>query len=321
MFPWLNRRLFGISPAEASFARRAFPAADPAKQTHLEQIGRTFIAGYLAALETSDASVLTTRLNGITAEFRGFAFEGAAMALGLADHLWGWRSPKFNRFLNGPAAGHVYMLYIGYGWAVARLPWLRYRPDRSRRAFHTDLNWLTLDGYGFHEGYFHSRSSIDRMRLPRGLSGYAVRAFDQGLGRALWFFNGADVDRTAACVRRFPADRRADLWSGIGLAATYAGGVNEDELTKLVHLAGEHGSDLAQGAAFAAKARHRAGIPTPHTEIACRTFCRMSSFEAAALTDCALAAIQRNAPAGERYETWRSEIRSHFRPARALAAL
>jgi enediyne biosynthesis protein E3 len=317
---WLNRALFGISPEEASFGRRGFQASTPAKRDHLEHIGRTFISGYLAALEASDVDPLAQRLNAVAAEFRGFAFEGAAMGLALTDQVWRRRSPRFRRFLDGPAAHHRYMLHVGYGWAIPRLPWLRRNTERIRRRYDQRLGWLILDGYGFHQGFFHWRSAITGMQVPRGLSGYALRAFDQGLGRSLWFFNGADVERVAACVARFLPQRRADLWSGAGLAATYAGGITEEELRDLLRLSGEYRGHLAQGAAFAAKARHFAGLQTPYTEIACRILCGCSCSKVASLTDFALSAVERSGSLDEPYEAWRTEIRLQLQIARAAAS-
>ncbi|HEX3683876.1 MAG TPA: DUF1702 family protein [Bryobacteraceae bacterium] len=317
MQSWLNRALFGISPDEASFARRGFQDTTPAKRAHLEQIGRTFISGYLASLEARALDALDERLNAVAAEFRGFAFEGAGMGLALTDRFWRRRSPRFEQFLAGRGAAHCYMLHVGYGWALARLPWLRRNPERVRRNYDERLGWLILDGYGFHEGYFHWRATIRDRRVPSTLSRAAARVFDQGLGRSLWFYNGADVERAAACIHRFAPQRRADLWSGLGLAATYAGGAGEQELSKLLHLADEYRSHLAQGAAFAAKARTLAGNETPHTGMACRLLCGVSCAQAAEVTDSALFAIQRSGIAGEPYEAWRSEIRSQLQIAGA----
>jgi hypothetical protein len=53
----------------------------------LERIGRTFLEGYHASLEEDEPGRLVDRLDGVEPEFRGFAFEGAAMGLALADHL------------------------------------------------------------------------------------------------------------------------------------------------------------------------------------------------------------------------------------------
>src|SRR5438477_154297 len=100
---------------------------------------------------------------------------------------------------------------------------------------------------------------------PAPLLHYAARVFDQGLGRSFWFVNGGNPELIVGVIKAFPAARQPDLWSGIGLAATYAGIITEDALVLLREQAGEHWPCLAQGAAFAAKARHRAGNPSPYT--------------------------------------------------------
>ena len=116
----------------------------------------------------------------------------------------------------------------------------------------------------------------------------------------------ADPDRIAATVGSFAPERRADVWSGVGLAATYAGATDEDGLRRLLGLAWPFRAHLAQGAAFAAKARLRAGNAVPHVERACAVLCECGAVEAAAVTDRALAA------AGGSYERWRGEIRAAF---------
>ena len=81
-----RRILFGISPSETTFAKRGFASTAPAVQGRLELIGATFVEGYHAGLESSNAA-LTSRLSAVPAERRGFAFEGAAMALAIRDAL------------------------------------------------------------------------------------------------------------------------------------------------------------------------------------------------------------------------------------------
>jgi hypothetical protein len=198
------------------------------------------------------------------------------------------------------------MLHIGAGWALARMR----RPIEPMLA-RTDplLGWLAADGYGFHEGYFHPGRTVEQQRVPARIGGYARRVFDQGLGRSLWFVRGADVERLAATIAGFDPARRADLWSGVGLACAYAGGVPRDAIDALRSLAGAFAGELAQGAAFAAKARERAGNPAEHTDAACRVLCGRSAVSAAAVTDEALASLS---PEGGEptYEAWRRRIRS-----------
>ena len=78
---------------------------------------------------------------------------------------------------------------------------------------------------------------------------YSARAIDQGIGRALWFVGGTDADVVADLIAAYPAHRRGDLYAGAGLAATYAGAADEEELRRLAERAGEHRLRLAQGSA------------------------------------------------------------------------
>jgi hypothetical protein len=304
----LRRRLFGLSPEEASFARRGFQEGAAEARQRLEQIGCTFLQGYHAALEEDGSDALALRLNGVESELRGFAFEGAAMGLALLDFLTPWNRSRWRSLVSGPGAAHIYMAHVGAGWALARL---RRRVERPLARLDPLLCWLAVDGYGFHEGYFSWRRCIAEQTIPDGLSGYACRVFDQGLGRSLWFVNGADVARVAATIAAFPPPRQADLWSGVGLACAYAGAVDRQALVTLRAAVGPYGSHLAQGAAFAAKARQRAGNPAAHTELACEVVCDLSADAAARLTDVALHDLSPNG-AEPAYESWRRRIQSQF---------
>ncbi len=305
---WLRKRFLGLSPEEASFTQRGFRGGEVSAQLHLERIGHTFLVGYHIALEEDKLHSLALRLNTIEAEFQGFAFEGAAMALALLDRITPWQKNRLIAFLNGPGVRHIYMIFVGAGWALARVPlnigWHLTRLDPL-------LGWLAIDGFGFHEGYFHwPRYVIDRS-LPKRLSGYALHAFDQGLGRSLWFVDGADIERIHMTISAFPRSRHADLWSGIGLACAYAGGVDDPSIGALCQAAQDYHPHLAQGAVFAAKARERAGNPAPHTERACQILCGMSAEKAALVADIAMANLPADS-AEPAYEVWRRRIRSHF---------
>jgi hypothetical protein len=308
----IRQRLFGISPDETKFARRGFPAGEARVQQHLESAGGAFVEGYNCAVAKPQAAEITARLNEIEPMYRGFAFEGAAMALALFDFITPWDRGRFDRFLATKAGdSHVYMLYVGAGWAMARIPWVRRNFERAMLRYPPLYRWLTLDGYGFHQGFFHYHEHVAEQRVPRGLSHHAACVFDQGLGRSMWFSCGADAERIAATVAAFPVPRQSDLWSGLGLAAAYAGGVERGVLEDVLNAAGLFAANLAQGAAFAAKARNRAGNPVPHTAMACDVFCRMPADEAAAVTDDCLADLPPDG-AEPAYQVWRSRISASF---------
>jgi hypothetical protein len=134
------------------------------------------------------------------------------------------------------------------------------------------------------------------------------------LGRSLWFVEGGDPGRIQDRINAFPALRQSDLWSGIGLAATYAGGVDSEVLEEIVHGVDHYRPVVAQGAAFAAKARKLAGIPCEETEKACRVFCDVSADDAAQWTDDILAALpQSDDPQCPPYELWRRGLEERFK--------
>jgi hypothetical protein len=303
--------ILAISAAQITFPKCSITPTNTTAQAHLETIVRMFISGYQSALEAENLDELGALLATIDPEFTGFGFEGAAMALTLLDHLTPWRNDGFERFLSGSGQHHAYMVHVGAGWAYARLPWLRMRIGAIAGQLDPILGWLSVDGFGFHEGFFQWTRVGVRQQRPRGVRGYARRAFDQGLGRSLWFVCCADGVRVSNTIAEFNQSRRSDLWSGVGLASAYAGGFEERDLSTLCDAAGAFGPDLAQGAAFAAKARLRAGNLVPHTERACQAFCAMSARDAACVTDSALKKLPADGiePA---YEIWRRRIRQEF---------
>jgi len=311
MMSTVRQRLLGISPDEASFAKRGFKAASDRTRQRLEKSGSTFVLGYNEALRVDRVDRLADCLEQIEPAYRGFGYEGAAMALALLDTITPWNRGRFEQYLHGPARNHVYMVHIGAGWAAARLK----RPfDRATRKCDGLMRWLVADGYGFHEAFFSTRKTIDRQRRPSRIGGYAQRAFDQGVGRCLWFVNGAEVDRVTRTVNAFPAPRRGDLWTGVGLACTYAGADDQEHVRRLRDAAAAYLPQVAQGSAFAAKARLRAGNPVPHTEMACRMLCDMSGHEAADITDVALIDLPADDSGSDvpGFEIWRRRIQNRL---------
>lgn len=283
-------------------------------RTRLEQVGEVFLLGYHAALEHGDTETLALELNAVELEWRGFAFEGAAMGLALLDFLTPLRRTRINNFLSGAGVAHAYMVHVGIGWVWARMS---FGFRRAQKKLDPLLNWLAFDGWGFHEGFFNWPKYIAGQPAPKKLSGYERRVFDQGLGRSFWFVNGGNIELIAQTISNFSADRQSDLWSGIGLAATYAGIVSEPSLGELREKAGGFQPQLAQGAAFAAKARQRAGNLTDYTNLATKILCGLAAADAALLADEAL----ENLPADSdvpAYEIWRRRIQNHFAPIRQL---
>ncbi|QGN48362.1 DUF1702 family protein [Micromonospora sp. WMMD558] len=316
----VRRLLLAPALAEVSFRRRGFPATPSATTERLEAVPRAVICGFEWGVDTREQWELERRLELVDEELRGFAYEGATMACTVLDVMPG-RSDRTRSLLLGPGRPHVFLAYIGIGFAMARLPrilWRNVLPDLTGIPYHPTMSWLAVDGYGFDRAYFDTARVVDRQeRLARypwqGAAEYFPRAVDQGIGRALWFIHGGHVPDVAAAVGRFAADRHPDLWSGVGLAATFAGGCDAGPLHRA---AGEHAPDLAQGAVFAAKARSWSGCVPEHTRAALLGLTGMTVEAAAEFADevAVSGAAEGLVPP---YEIWRSRVRARFHAASA----
>src|SRR5215470_6350911 len=311
----LRRRILTPSVSAVSLDVRGFHQKSPATRQLLETVGKTFLAGYGYAAEARSTAEAADNLEAMPTRFRGFAYEGAAMAFTIRDRMPFGSGRLIADFLAGPGGPHRYMAYVGIGWTMARLPRFRWPDSGVADAL---LRWLVLDGYGFHQAYFHTKRYVHGQYQESAFpwpkpdpAGYANNAIDQGIGRAMWFVGGTDVEMVASMIDRFPEERRSDLYSGAGLAATYAGGADEDELRTLSHRAGPYRALVAQGSAFAAEARVRAGLLVPHTEQATRVLCGLSAEEAARITQEVrpVHAVDGELPA---YEMWRRRIAGEF---------
>ncbi|MGH3829138.1 MAG: DUF1702 family protein [Pseudonocardiaceae bacterium] len=290
---------------EVDFGRRRFRLRPGASRPVLESSGRSFLEGFNALISTSDDSWVDA-LDAIDPELRGFAYEGAGMACAVLDSLTFSSGRRLRALLSGRAQPYPHMVHVGAGWAFARL---RLRPWWGIRSPDLLLRWLAWDGFGFYQGFFHADRVVGEQRVERGLTPgqHAIR--DQGLGRLLWFHECADPEGLALRVGEFSIARRADLWSGIGLAATYAGAAEPDELERLVTLAGEHRAHLAQGCAFACKARCVSSVVPAHTEKAAAVLAGVTVGEAAAWTDQARTRLGPGPHTAGHYQQWRTEIR------------
>jgi hypothetical protein len=303
---WLRRRALALS-RETALAPLQHRTRHPRSRGILEGVIHNFVDGYSAALELEDDSVLAAELDQRDASVRGFAYEGAGMALRLSDALTLGAS-RWARFTRGAGAPHVYLLCVGAGFALARL----HRRPESLATLGARRLWpLAIDGWGFHEGFFHAQRSIEARAVPRGLESRELEVFDSGLGRSFWFFAGADVERVVELADSLAAERRPGLWAGVGLACAYAGGVELGDVRKLFGASRTHSAHFAQGVAFAVAARHRARNAWDWTTAVGREVWGAEGDELGALVD---GAFERSDGADvlAAYGAWRALIRSRF---------
>ncbi|MGA2848900.1 MAG: DUF1702 family protein [Terracidiphilus sp.] len=292
--PRIVERLLKIRPEEASFKARGFEACDPTVSRKLERMLESFIGGYNLAVETPDKDELSRRLYAAyDSHHVGFAFEGVGLYLAMLDMLIPGKPYRLDSYFKGAGEHHDYIVAVGAGFAIARIPWGLRTMEGYLRTLHPLIAWCVPCGYGFHEGFFKHRRFIDEAgTLPSSLSPLGRQLFDSGLGRSLWWVKGADPARIHAAINRFPEDRRAELWAGIGIAACYAGGVGANELLSLQELSGPYHADFHSGLPFAARLRQKAGNYSDTTELACRTLLDRSTDTVADMAELAADAVR-----------------------------
>jgi hypothetical protein len=195
----------------------ALPGVHPQIGLLLARARAAFSQGFQEALR-APPDALPQLLRDEPFQTRGFALEGAAMAATLLDEFDHARGGMLKALLTNRSAAEHILCAIGVGWASARLgkisAWL---PP----GLHSQYMSAVADGYGFHQGFFHSYRFEGR-GFPRE-KGELSKSYDLGLGRALWFIHLGRVEPIAGVIAGMPPDRRMQLWQGIGAACAFTG--------------------------------------------------------------------------------------------------
>ena len=277
---FLRRFLLGLSVGGMDQFWKDFPGPETDTRKWLRLSSNAFMNGYNTSLELGLSHILFSELQAFDPSFRGFAYEGAGMGMAMIDYIIPGNQNRFQRFVDS-SPNYTSLAYIGAGFAIAVL---RRDLNRSLSTMDPMQRWWAIDGYGFYKGIFNWKGSVGKQRVPKQINGYALRAFDRGVGRAIWFALSGNIDEIVRTLKAFPESRHPDLWAGIGVASTYAGGVEKQILEELITAAGSYASYLPLGSSLAANARYRADNIVDHNNLACSVYCGMSAENAAKLT-------------------------------------
>jgi enediyne biosynthesis protein E3 len=246
----------------------------------MENIKRIFQNARETAAKHKDLHELVKLLENTDREFLSVAFEGASMEIALTDFA---EDPSMKSWLSylDLCKHHAAQIFIGLGWAVAQ--------EKK-----TDLNFVNTlepgmlfrmwDGCGYFDGILRQRQVVKNLSRLDYIPEKDVRAYDQGLGRSIWYSTKGNPSRSSEFISGFPPARQPDLWRGIGIATSYVGGFNKEMLYDLLSLSGHHKVQLGIGAAMVAKSRIQANCMTPDIETACAVFCNMTANEAMEIT-------------------------------------
>ncbi len=207
------------------------------------------------------------------------------MALALLDSLTPWRRSgrpsRLRAFLDGPADAHVYIVHVGAGWALARLP---LSPERLRARFDPVLaGWRSTatastrasstgpGALGAAAGAGQGRAA-----MPGGPS---TRAWAAASGSSRAPTPGA----SRATIAAFPAERQARPVERrrAGLRLRRRPGPRRDRAAARAGRLSRPGRSPRAPPSPPWPAT-RAGTCPPHTELACQVLCGASAAEIAA---------------------------------------
>ncbi|MBL0308383.1 MAG: DUF1702 family protein [Bacteroidetes bacterium] len=220
--------------------------------------------------ETYLLQELTERLDAYEQEFRSVAYEAASMCIALKAF------PSWQEFLKFADDKHQTQIHIGLGWALANqstdpTDYLARTAPMSR--------YRVMDGYGYYEGIFRKRKSILNQERLVLKDETALKTYDQGLGRSIWYLNQGDWEQTMKTLNTFSEKRKNDLFRGLGIAITYVGGMGVNILNEMRSSSGIYQTQMATGAAMAVVSRHTAGYIPEDTQHICRAWFSQDSKE------------------------------------------
>ncbi|GAA5179022.1 DUF1702 family protein [Rugosimonospora acidiphila] len=297
------RRVLALKPTMVDFVERGFRTTPAGTRSTLESAAGAFLDGFNAELASPAGQ--PPDLSPVPAVRRGFAAEGAGMAAALLDALTPAGTRRLARLRAEYDGRYAYLVHVGVGWSMAKL--YRHRLPRSTGDAPL-LRWLAYDGVGFCQSFFASPRRFARWSAHPSSCPPTCDIQYQGVGRSLWFRACADPDVLGSYVEGMPEAHRGDVWSGIALAATYAGGVEPEALRRLAELTGAHRAAAAQGAAFGAEAWRLSGSVPAHARAAVEALANSTLEEAAAWTWQARRGLDVPGADATHYRRWRLAV-------------
>ena len=251
------------------------------RAAELKRVSFIFLDGFDAAL-TAEGGKIERDIDKLPQIDRGVAFEGAAAAKAVRDLSAENFSTSQTSSLLVESNQYSFLMLLGIGEALAQLK----MPPQICNAFANE-NWSgqIIEGYGFFDGYFNWHEAVIKQRYPDGLGPELMAAYNQGIGRALFFITNGNPQQIRDLIVTFDPVRRAELWAGVGLPTAYIGGHTERELKRLVDLADKYRAEFMQGIMLGASARNQQSYIPEHTELAASVVYGSSALKAVDFTN------------------------------------
>lgn len=230
-------------------------------------IAQTFQEARRFAETEEDMGAIRSYLQKMEPDFRPVAYEGVSMAISVDALMRNGKIDSWFESFNQLDPLFFDHAVIGLGWALSRVEGIT--PEMFSN-IKTEQVWRVFDGLGYHDGIFRRKKVLTGPLLSDELkSGYGS-AYDQGIGRQLWYAGQSDISVTLEYLNEFAAERKSDLWRGVGVAATFVGGLEYQDWIELLRAASRFSLDVKCGIVMVANARSANGTLNEYTISAVR---------------------------------------------------
>ena len=147
------------------------------------------------------------------------------------------------------------------------------------------FRWHVLDGYAFWTGRWEWEKFGASHAGCDGIEAALLPGYDRGLGRSAWFHFSANPADTADWAEGFAPERAHFIWAGLGVAATFTGGCEDDDLVLLRQRADAagYGAWVGAGAIHGLATRHWCGCDTAYNRRAVALLSGLGAEDAASV--------------------------------------
>ncbi|WP_263458282.1 DUF1702 family protein [Sutcliffiella rhizosphaerae] len=195
------------------------------------------------------------RIMKVNCHYRGFTYEGAALAIAIKCMLFRNNVEKFEESTLSLSEGSIYQNYVALGWYLhARHKFKKSKYTYLNTKLNNRLSLIVFDGIGFKASIFNISGDItdkfNEFEIDQS------RVCYQGYGRSLWFKSGFNIQTALYEIEKVPYKYKADVYSGLGLANAYSFFDKIEttlELTNLIPL--DYRVAYIQGLSFGLEAR------------------------------------------------------------------
>ena len=220
---------------------------------NIKTIKETFLLGENLAKKHKEKDSLFASLDSVPQPFVSVAYEGASFYI--ASTCFVNENESFDEwvfFSKQACSEHIPQIHIGLGWAIAKEKKnINDFIKKTDKAFTPKI----FDGFGYCSGLFYRREVVRLGRIPAIIKPDFTPFFNQGLGRFFWHISDGDANKLPRFLSLVEKKRLGDVWRGIGIAFTYAGGVKKSEILDVLTISKEYKKDFKSGVVLALQTR------------------------------------------------------------------